>query len=591
MQGDFVTWDDDRNFLDNPRYRGLGPAQLQWMWTTFHMGHYVPLSWMSLGFDYVVWGMNPTGYHLTNVLLHAANAVVVYFIAKRLLPLTGPSAANADARTLSFAAACVSLLFAVHPLRVESVAWITERRDVLSGLFFFSCVLCYLRSLATSEVHPRRWYWITVALFPLALLSKATAMTLPAVLLLLNIYPLRRLGSDAGWTGTRARSVYLELVPFALFAGAAALLSIIALHPPDQLTLGAKIAVSAYSLAFYLWKTVLPAGLAPLYPMPQHVNPWSAIYVASYVVFLAVLLLAFGARRRWPGLTTAWIAFLLVMLPMLGVVQNGPQIAADRYTYQAAPILALLGGAAVLASGAALLNAARVAACTVLFALAALTWRQSNVWRDSEHLWTQVLDVSPESSIGQVALGSLLVKQGRLPEGVAHYERGLALDSLYAEGYNNLGVALAQLGRPREAVERYRRALHLKPAYPEAHENWGAAIAQEGQFEEAIAHYRQALDIDSTRATAHVNWGNALVRIQRIDEALPHYREAVRLRPDLADAQLNWGVALAQSGQLAEAIEHFQRAHDLDPQRVDAAEYLARASTLLQQRQGNGRAP
>ena len=211
----FVAWDDDKNFLENTHYRGLGPAQLSWMWTTFHLGHYVPLSWMSLGLDYRLWGMNAAGYHATNLVLHAANAVLLFYIARRVLRMTGniePSPRR-DA-----AAACAALVFAVHPLRVESVAWITERRDVLSGFFVLASVLCYLRALDAGA--GRRWYLLSVAAFAAALLSKATAVTLPAVLLVINIYPLRRLGrpGGAGWWTPAARRVYAELAPYALLA-------------------------------------------------------------------------------------------------------------------------------------------------------------------------------------------------------------------------------------------------------------------------------------------------------------------------------------------------------------------------------------
>ena len=214
----FVTWDDDRNFLNNAHYRGFGFDNLRWMWTTFHMGHYVPLSWMTLGLDYVVWGMNPTGYHLTNVLLHAVAAVLVYFIARRILRAAQPDAEDRPGM-LVIAAAVAALVFAMHPLRVESVAWATERRDVLSMCFFLATTVTYLRSLDAS---PRRrsWYWLSVGLFLCALLSKATAMTLPAVLLIMNAYPLRRLGGAHGWRSAAARRVYVEIAPFAALSAA-----------------------------------------------------------------------------------------------------------------------------------------------------------------------------------------------------------------------------------------------------------------------------------------------------------------------------------------------------------------------------------
>ena len=503
LRNGFVTWDDDRNFLQNFHYRGLGVMQLRWMWTTFHMGHYVPLSWMTLGLDYVLWGMNPAGYHLTTVLLHTANTVVLYFIARRLLLLT--RAETSDERTIDIGAALAALLFAIHPLRVESVVWITERRDVLSGLFYFLCILFYLRTREDGE-KSRRWYWLTVIMLACALLSKATAVTVPAVLLMLNVYPLRRLGGAKGWWSDSARRVYLELLPFALLAVATAIVSIVALHPPSQLNLAGKLAVSAWSLCFYLWKTLLPTNLAPLYEMRHRISPLHVPYLVSYVAVIGLTVLAWVERRRWTGVSMAWLAFVVIIFPLLGVVQNGPQIAADRYTYQAAPVLAILAGAAFARLPWPLPFAPVGLATGVLVALGALTWNQTHVWHDSETLWSRVLSHDSESSIAHTALASLLFERGNVDEAIEHYERSLALDPSYAEGHNNLGVALARQGKFAEAIAHYQRALALKPEYAEAHTNWGVVIARQGDPARAIEHYRQALAVDPENADAHVNW-------------------------------------------------------------------------------------
>src|SRR3989454_383417 len=218
LQNQFVSWDDDKNFLENPHYRGLGWTHLRWMWTT-HLGHYIPLTWMTLGLDYLLWGMNPLGYHLTNLLLHAANAVVFFFVVRRLLTraLPGPSERG---HALAVAAGVAALVFAIHPLRVESVAWATERRDVLSGLFYLLTILVYLRDRERGE-RGRGWYWLSVAVFVCALLSKSMVVNLPVVLMILDVYPLRRLGGAVGWWSERARRVYVEKIPFVLLAAAA----------------------------------------------------------------------------------------------------------------------------------------------------------------------------------------------------------------------------------------------------------------------------------------------------------------------------------------------------------------------------------
>jgi tetratricopeptide (TPR) repeat protein len=579
LQNGFVAWDDDKNFVENPHFRGLGLEQLRWMWTTFHMGHYVPLSWMTLGLDYELWGMTPTGYHLTNLLLHAGSAVVVYFLARTILQLTVSESSNATPLRLDVAAAFAALFFAVHPLRVESVAWATERRDVLSGLFYFSSVLIYVRSRigATS----RRGYWTALALFICALLSKATSMSVPAVLLALNVYPLRRVGGKAGWWTHATRRVYAELVPFALLAAATGALSIVALHPPSQLGIVAKLAVSAYSLVFYLVKTVVPMGLAPLYEMPQHVDPADARFVVSTLIVLGLGTLAWIVRRRWPSVTTALVVFFVVTLPMLGVVQNGPQIAADRYTYFAAPALSILLGAGLLALPRSSVPLTSVGATVITLALCALTWQQANVWHDSETLWSRVLDVDSGSSIAHSAMSNVLYRENRVQEAIAHSERAVAIAPNYPEALNGLGVGLARQGRLTDAIEQYRKALSIRPSYDDAEANWGVTLAQQNDLDGAIEHYRRALEINPDNSNAHVNWGNALVRLNRFEEAIGHYDAAARIRPDNAEAQHNWGVALAREGKYAAAIEHFRAALAIDPNHAEAREYLEQATRLL----------
>ena len=561
------------------------------MWTTFHMGHYVPLSWMTLGLDYQLWGMNPTGYHLTSLLLHAANAVVVYALVRRLLALADPETAARQPAAILLAAGIGALIFALHPLRVESVAWATERRDVLSGLFFFMSILEYVRSRGSAR--GRRGYVIALALFACALLSKATSMTLPAVLLVINVYPLRRIGGDAGWWSAAAKRVYLELLPFALMAAAIAALSIVALHPPTQLSAGAKLAVSAYSLMFYVWKEVAPVGLSPLYEMPPRVDPGEPRFLAGYLFVAAMaVVLWIGSRKRWQGFVAAMMAFVLITLPMLGAVQNGPQIAADRYTYHAAPALAVLFAAGALWSlkrghTGGTLGAALVLALT----LGALSWEQSGVWRSSEILWQHVLDADPNSSIAHSSIANVRYKQDRVQEGVEHSERAVALAPEYAEGYNGLGVGFAREGRVTDAIAAYQRAIALQPAFDEAETNLGVSLAQQGDVAGAIEHYRRALDTNPDDGNAHVNWGNALVRLGRPAEAVAHYAAAVRIRPDNTDAQLNWGVALAREGLYADAIEHFRAALAIDPNNSDARGYLVRATQLLEAQRQRPRNP
>lgn len=569
------------------------------MWTTFHMGHYVPLSWMTLGVDYRLWGMNPAGYHLTNLLLHAGSAVVVFFLARRLLAATletsliGVRPQLEDPKwgltPIDLPAAIAALLFAVHPLRVESVAWVTERRDVLSGFLYFSSILAYLR-WRDDDAH-MGWYVATLVLFASALLSKATAMTLPAVLLILNVYPLRRIGGAAGWWSGDTKRVYREIAPFAVLSAGAAALSIVALHPPSQLGIGAKLAVSAYSLMFYAWKTLVPTGLSPLYEMPQHIDPADARYVAGYAFTAAIALVAWFARRRWPAVTAALLAFVIITLPMLGVVQNGPQIAADRYTYYSAPALTILvaaGLASVIRSGR--LELTTGASGAVVIAFCALTWTQSSVWHDSKTLWARVLEIDDNSSIAHSSMAKVMYGENNVDAGIAHSRRAIDIAPGYPEAHNSLGVGLQQQGQLAEAIAEYDTAIAINPQYADGENDLGIALAQQGDAAGAIRHYARALEINPDNSNAQVNWGNALVRLDKPDEAIEHYEAALRSKPDNAEAHHNWGVALARQGKFADAIEQFRMTLTLDPSHAEAKMYLEKATQLLAQ-QGRTRPP
>src|SRR2546426_2922968 len=522
LRNQFVTWDDPTNFLDNPHYRGLGWTHLRWMWTT-HRGHYIPLTWMTLGLDYLLWGMNPSGYHLTSLLLHAVNAVVFFLVGRRLLTLALPGPSERG-HALAISAGFAALVFAIHPLRVESVAWVTERRDVLSGLFYLLTILAYLRACEREE-HGRRWYWMSVAVFVCALLSKSIVVNLPVVLVILDIYPLRRLGGSIGWWSEEAHRVYVEKIPFVLLAAAASAIAVMAQSSVNaaasmtQLSVLGRLAVSAYGLSFYLWRMIVPLNLSPLYELPPTVNPWAMPFLLSYGLVLAITAIALALRRRVPGLLAAWVAYIVVLLPVLGIFQSGPQIAADRYTYLAGLGWAILAGAGLLSCWRSSRRSktgtpatwllAGIAFCVVV-GLGVLTWNQVQIWHDSERLWTHVLAIDPQSSIAENNLGIVRADQKKRAEASEHYQRALQIVPEYAQAHYNLGVALAQQGKPAEAIEHYRQALQIKPDSAEAHTNWGTALAQQGKLAEANEHFRQALRINPDFAQARSNLLNAL---------------------------------------------------------------------------------
>jgi len=595
LQNQFLIWDDQLNFLSNPHYRGLAWTHLCWMWTTFHMGHYIPLTWMTLGLDYWVWGMNPFGYHLTSLLLHAANAVAFYFLVLRLVTLALPDRSERDP-ALGFSAAFTALLFAIHPLRVESVAWITERRDVLSGLFYLLTILAYLRAHERPE-HGRRWYWVSVALFACALLSKSMAVSLPVVLLIVDVYPLRRLGGSTGWWSEPARRVYREKIPFVLLGAAGVVVALQALSAVHnmaslaRLSVPGRFAVSAYSLSFYLWKTVMPVNLSPLYPLPPTVNPWALPFVLASTLVLAVTALALTLRRRAPALLAAWSAHVVILLPVLGIVQNGPQIVADRYTYLAGLGWATLAGGGLLSCWRAWPTEDARPRRTFTFVglavgvaagLGVLTWNQVQIWHDSERLWVYTVARHPGSSFAQFSLGEVLSEQGKPREAIEHFKKGLQLQPDEPFALTALGVALAQEGELAEAIEHFQRALRINVDVPEAHVNWGAALLHQGHPAEGIKHLQQALRIKADLPEAHVNWGAALVQQGNPAEAIEHFEQALRIRPDLPEAHRVWGVALTQHGHVAGALEQIFQALNVKPDFVEADRTLRRQDRLAE---------
>jgi tetratricopeptide (TPR) repeat protein len=576
LHNQFVTgWDDNRNLLDNPHYRGLGGPQLHWMFTAFHVGHYMPLTWMTLGLDYVIWGMQPAGYHLTSLLLHAASAVLLYFVAARLLAAALPAVAQQSPTALALSAAAAALVFALHPLRVESVAWATERRDVLSGFFYLSATLTYL---AFCQREARRWGWYatSLALFACALLSKSIAVSLPVVLLILDAYPLRRVGASAGWSSSRAWRVYFEKLPFFVLAGAMsavafqALFQIRNMAPLSQIGLGERLAISAYSLGFYLWKTLAPVQLSPLYELTGVINPWAPTYLLSYLVVGAITALAISLRRRVPGLAAAWLAYIVILLPVLGIFQNGPQISADRYTYLACVGWALLAAGGLLTwwRRAPLVAAGLVAG--ILLALGTLTWNQVPVWHEPETLWRHAIAVGPRSPVARNNLGVALASRKKLAEAIIQYQEAARLKPNYAEAHYNWGVTLADQGKLAEAISHYQEALRLRPDYADAHNNWGVALARQGQFAEAVTHFERAVRLRPDHAEAYNNWGLALADQRQFADAIERYQQAIRLKPDYADPHFNWANALASQGRVADAIAQYQEAIRIRPDYAEA---------------------
>lgn len=469
LKNGFVDWDDYMNLLYNPDFRGLGWERLRWMFTTRFTGLYQPLAWLSLSLDFLVWGLRPIGYHLTNLILHAINAILFYFLCARLLMAARPE----HRERVPFAAAVAALLFSIHPLRAESVVWVSERRDVLSGTLYLSALWFYLRHVesetsitpAAGVLSRYRWYAASLASFVLALFSKATVATLPLTLAILDVYPLRRLPTSIRrWTEFRYRRLWLEKIPYLWLAAMVAEIGAIApFDIGDAAAMGiirrisVSIAAEFYGAIFYLWKFLLPIRLSPVYQLPTSFDLWSWPFVGSGLAVVAASLALWKLRRRWPAGLAAWIHYLGALIPPSVTITFGNHTVADRYTY--IPCLAW----PILVAGA--LRTRRrgweAAASIVVLAFVVLTWKQSLIWRDSLPLWKHATELDPAGIVAQIDLRSALAHDGRPDATLLRLADSVARRPDDPKARCELLVALRQDMRTNEALEQVRQACRL----------------------------------------------------------------------------------------------------------------------------------
>ncbi len=603
LQNGFVDWDDDVNFLNNPDYRGLSLRHLRWMFETFHYYNYRPLTWMTFGLDYILWGLNPFGYHLTSLLLHGINALLVYFIARRLLSLARSIRAMPNDISVSIAAAFSALIFSIHPLRVEPVVWASARNHVLSSLFFLSTILYYLRVTA-DETGTRwvRWRGLSVAalLFTLSLLAQPSGITLPFVLLILDIYPLRRLGGGPGkWFGHEARRIWWEKLPFFLLALLAAITGILVKQVVSflQLGLARRVVLAPYALLFYTWKTVFPTNLSPIYQVPlAHFDIWDWPFLVSEFLAIAITIGLFAVRRRYPAGLAGWTYYVLNLAPylaimavVLGSAQNDPQVAADRYSYLSCLPYAVLAGFGML-YGWRLWMTRQIGVRTGIFgslavgftvvALMALTWRQSQIWHDSDTLWRYAVTATDKSYFGSMGahynLANELRKEGKLDEAANHYRQSLALNARYPETHNNLALVLAQKNDLAGAREHFQEAIKLNPQYSEARANLGNVLAMQGDSTGAIREYREALKVSPNLDGAHLQVAMLLAKLNQLGEAKSEFQEYLKKRPDSVEAHYFLGTIYLAQRDFQKGMDEMNTVLKLRPDSADAHITLAR---------------
>ena len=553
---DFVNWDDEVNYTDNPNYRGLSLRHLSWMFTgSFDSGLYMPLTWLTLGLDYVVWGMNPLGYHLTNLLLHVLNGLALYYLILIFLKRFSNLRPTDLAIEIQVCAAVGVLFFAIHPLRVESVAWLTERRDVLSGFFYLLTVTAYLK-MKDSAVEPSkrlRWFLISLFFFICSLFSKPWGITLPVVFLILDIYPLRLL-SDTRTRAAIFKKLVIEKIPYGLLTLFSLGLTAVAqgkthgMHSIDFHEIVSRSMQAAYALCFYLWKTLIPIRLSPIYLVDNPFNPYEWKYVFCALVVLSITLVLTLLRRRWPWALTAWLCYVVSVSPFLGFLHRGHHIAADRYTYIPCLPFAVLVAAGLLTLPNAWRN--RVVptgvkrwaawgwgACFITYAI--LTVIQIQVWRDSRSLWQHMLSVDPDHYLANNNMGTILLNDGQIDSAMAYFNKALQSNPDLWLAHINLGTAYARLGQVEKAIFHYTESIRIHPNTDEAYFNLGNIFADQNRLDQSVAYYTLALDINPKNASAHNNLGIAWMKKGQIEKAFEHFKQALLIRPDFKDALTN----------------------------------------------------
>jgi len=549
----FVNYDDPDYVSGNPVVKkGLTLQGAVWALTYGRIGHWHPLTWLSHMADCQIYGLWAGGHHLTNVALHAAVAALLFLV---LRDMTGKM----------WRSAFVAAVFAIHPLRVESVAWIAERKDVLSGVFFMLTLWAYAQYVR----RPSRGRYVGMTLlYGLGLLSKNTLVTLPFVLLLLDYWPLQRFKVQG--SGFRVRSLVVEKIPlFLLSIGSCVVTALVPEKITDgyQLPIWLRVGNALVAYVTYLRQMMFPAGLANPYPYsPDGVPFWPA--ALAFVLLVAISAGVFVCRNQRPFLLMGWLWYLGVMVPMIGIVQISYYAHADRYTYLPEIGLAIAGTWAVAEWSAAwkfrraVLGGLMVAIVGALAVCAAI---QTSYWKSSEPLWNHTLAVTSNNSFAHNNLAVALLQKGDVDGAIVHLREAVAIWPDYAQAQNNLGNALLQKGRLDEAIARYQKALAIQPDNIEVQNNLGIAFFQKGLVDEAVAQYQQALAIEPDFAEAHNNLGNALYQKGRVDEAIIQFQKALAGKPDIADAHNNLGAALLQKGRVDEAIAQCQKALALQP--------------------------
>ncbi len=563
LNNGFVYWDDPKYVYENLNIRTLDFAFLKWALTAVVVSNWHPLTLLSHAVDYSIWGLDPRGHHLTSMLLHSINTALFFFLALKLIELGSRGKRGFASYTLVnpallIAAATAALLFGIHPVHVESVSWVSERKDVLSALFFMLCVYYYLNYVSArsgKRSRARRYYAAALLTCILALMSKPMAVSLPLVLLILDYYPLERFPGRHGWV-VGLRQVLVEKVPFILFAGASSVATLWAqktggaIQSLDVVPLSARFPLAFRSYLFYLYKLVIPEGLTPFYGHPFKANLFSLEYLVPLILFGLITFVVLVFLKRWKIFTAVWCYYLITLFPVIGIVQVGSQAAADRYTYLPglAPTLLVAIGFGLFYERCRrkrLRSGVLIGGIAVLAVFSMITIRQEAVWKDTISFWTRQVDVNPSAKT-YTSRAEAYRKQAEYEKAILDYSSAIDFGSKRvgsmevdpSEVYNNRGSTYLKLGATEAALRDFGKAIAIDPRNLKAYNNRGNIYRNAGQYGRAIADLSAALAIDSSVPALHFNLGLAYAGAGRRAEALGQLRAASRMGLGAADGAI-----------------------------------------------------
>ena len=593
LRNDFVEWDDDTSVYQNPQLSGLNIETLNWMFTDLrYVWRYMPLVWLTREIIYELQEMAPFGYHLISLVVHSLTAVWLFLLIRKLLPMVLPVEGKPAPNAYRLACpAFGALLWAVHPLRVEAVAWVSGYPHCQSAFFMLLSLWLYLEAVTSLGNQWKRWcYWLSVLFYLASLFSFPSTLGLVPLLVILDVYPLRRFGHGQGrWWNAAALRIWVEKMPFAALALLAIGISLLArFHPPPgcaqpvslaQFSLFARGMQACYVWSYFLWKPWVPFGLSPVYTTLVEFNPaaWPFLLSAALVIGLMVLLV--WKRRQWPWALALWASYLVLLVPVLGLTEH-PHYPSDRYSYIPAMLwsVLLVAGLFKLRCKPKIFAGSAAVSLVLIAILATMSIRQTRNWRDSVSLFECVLarlGNDPYRTDIYFRLGNVYVAQNRLDEAIRQYREAIRLKPDYAEAHNNLGAAFLNKGQTAEAIGQFKEALRLKPDDAQAHNNLGAALLNQGRTDEAISQFQEAIRLKPDDAGIRNNLRKALLKKGQLDEAICQFQEAIRLKPDDADAHNNLGAVLLEKGQIEEAISQLQEAIRLKPDNAEAHNNLS----------------